>query len=408
MISRYPTLLAAGTLFLSLVSYGVCPVPAAQTDLAWAAETLCSDYSGEPRTWVRAEYLHWWIKGNDLPPLVTTSPMGTPQAVAGVLSPGTDVLFGDGPGDTGARPGVRAAIGHWFDDSKSFGVEAAWSSVFGVAGGGGFFIASDGDPIVARPFFEVNLQQNAAELTAFTNPIGTVIAEGSIGVRTSSELQSASLLLRVRDREGTRGRLDLLGGYRFLRFQEGLVIDEQVIARDPGGLVPVGTTFQLTDRFSTENNFHGGEFGLATEFVHEFLSLQFLGKVALGNIRQEIHRSGDTVLTIPPPVNATSTTAGGLLTQPTNIGTRVNNEFAVLPEFGINATVLLTERLTFTTGYSLLLLNHVARSGEQIDTVLNSTQIGGNALVGPARPQPTFADSDFWAQGLQFGFVFEH
>ena len=46
--------------------------------------------------WITGEYLNWSAKGDKLPPLVTTSPPGTPLAQAGVLgAPGTSVLFGD-------------------------------------------------------------------------------------------------------------------------------------------------------------------------------------------------------------------------------------------------------------------------------------------------------------------------
>ena len=48
------------------------------------------------RFWVGMDYLAWSVKGDRLPPLVTTSPAGTPLAQAGVLGPpGTTVLFGD-------------------------------------------------------------------------------------------------------------------------------------------------------------------------------------------------------------------------------------------------------------------------------------------------------------------------
>lgn len=358
------------------------------------------------RTWASVEYLRWWIKGNDLPPLVTTSPLGTPRTEAGVLGPGTEVLFGDDRIDTDDRPGVRATIGRWLDDDASIGIQASWVSVFDTSGDGDFFIQSDGDPIIARPFFDAVLQQNASELTAYTDPLGTTVAEGSVGVRTSSELHSASLLLRSRYRQGPRGRIDLLGGYRYLRFHEHIAIAEQVIARDPGGLVPVGTTFDLDDDFRTGNQFHGAELGVSTEFYYRLVNLQLVGKLAMGNIRQKTEIRGATTVSVPPPIDTTSTSSGGLLSQPTNIGTRVDNKFAVLPEFGINIAVPLTQRCTFTTGYSLLLLNHVARSGEQIDSVINSTQIGGNPLVGPARPHATHGDSDFWVQGLQFGLTF--
>jgi hypothetical protein len=36
------------------------------------------------RLWVEADYLHWRMKGDPLPALMTTSPVGTPQCKAGV------------------------------------------------------------------------------------------------------------------------------------------------------------------------------------------------------------------------------------------------------------------------------------------------------------------------------------
>ncbi|MCI0640168.1 MAG: BBP7 family outer membrane beta-barrel protein [Gemmataceae bacterium] len=35
--------------------------------------------------WARVDYLHWWVEGTRLPPLLTASPPGTVQTSAGVL-----------------------------------------------------------------------------------------------------------------------------------------------------------------------------------------------------------------------------------------------------------------------------------------------------------------------------------
>jgi hypothetical protein len=80
----------------------------------------------------------------------------------------------------------------------------------------------------------------------------------------------------------------------------------------------------------------------------------------------------------------------------------------VLPEFAANLKLDLTEQLTFTIGYTLILLNHVARSGEQIDTGLNLSQLSFGGLFGTARPAPLLNDSDLWAQGLNLGIVWTH
>src|SRR5580704_1335431 len=45
---------------------------------------VVADSSGD-RGWVDAEYLLWWMRGQTVPALVTTSPAGTPMSSAGVL-----------------------------------------------------------------------------------------------------------------------------------------------------------------------------------------------------------------------------------------------------------------------------------------------------------------------------------
>src|SRR4029079_4284076 len=37
-----------------------------------------------PRHYIAVDALGWWVKSDQLPPLVTTSPIGTPAAIAGV------------------------------------------------------------------------------------------------------------------------------------------------------------------------------------------------------------------------------------------------------------------------------------------------------------------------------------
>jgi hypothetical protein len=51
----------------------------------------------------------------------------------------------------------------------------------------------------------------------------------------------------------------------------------------------------------------------------------------------------------------------------------------------------------------VLYLDDVVRPGTQIDRVVNATQIGGGALVGPARPAFGFNSTDVWLYGANFG-----
>lgn len=91
-----------------------------------------------------------------------------------------------------------------------------------------------------------------------------------------------------------------------------------------------------------------------------------------------------------------------------NIGSHEQDQFAFVPELGVNIGLQLTRRFKARVGYSFLWVSSVARAGEQIDPVVNVTQFpilsANGPLVGPARPSVKFADTDFWAHGLNFGF----
>ena len=91
--------------------------------------------------------------GNHLTPLVTTSPAGTAQPIAGVVGagPNTQVLFGDRNYDGEMRSGFRTNAVYWLDECQKCGL---WGDFFflgraqsSFAGGA----SSDaGAPVIAR------------------------------------------------------------------------------------------------------------------------------------------------------------------------------------------------------------------------------------------------------------------
>jgi hypothetical protein len=98
---------------------------------------------------------------------------------------------------------------------------------------------------------------------------------------------------------------------------------------------------------------------------------------------------------------------GGLLTQAnTNIGHFARDRFSVLPEAGVNVGYQFTERLRGFVGYDFMYLSRVARPGDQI-TPINSSQIPPNP-PGPGPVRVNIKDSDFWAQGVNFGLEFRY
>src|SRR5205807_3112524 len=122
--------------------------------------------------------------------------------------------------------------------------------------------------------------------------------------------------------------------------------------------------------------------------------------VGLGSTHQHATIIGST--TVTPPGGAPTVVAGGLLAQPSNIGSYSRDKFSFVPELGINVGYQVTDHLRAFVGYTFLYWDDVVRPGDVIDVGLNPTQLpsanGPGRLIGPARPAFQFHDSNFWAQ----------
>ena len=166
-------------------------------------DDACGPICSPPgKYWLRTDYLAWWTNGTKLPPLVTTSPTGTPVAQAGVLgAPGTTVFFGDATVGTDMRSGFRTTLGMWLDCCHKWDVEFDYLSLGERPND--FNMFSTGFPILARPFFNVRNQRPSER-------IGRLSGHGSGNRRapTPALLQGAgvtvqpqSLLVRLVLRE---------------------------------------------------------------------------------------------------------------------------------------------------------------------------------------------------------------
>jgi hypothetical protein len=374
----------------------------AMSSLSIAQEETISDadefVSAAPTWRLRGEYLHWWASRTSLPALVSSSPPGTIRQDAGVLGTlGATVLYGNNSVGGGDRSGGRLTLSRWLDDESITGIEFSGFIVGDDFQSGDFTASSNGVDIISRPFFNAVSGQEDAELVSFPG-----VLAGRVTVSSYSEIYSGAALIRQNLGLGSRGRLDLLGGYRYLRFRESLTITENLGSIDPGGLVPIGTTFDIEDRFSVANDFHGFDAGLSAEFfIGDRLTLELLAKAAIGEVTRRSTISGRSIVTVP--ANAPTTTAGGLLALPTNIGSRVDRDFGVIPEFGINGNLAISGNTSLQFGYSLILFNDILRAGQQIDRSVNTSQIGGNPLVGTNRPEFGWRSSDLLLHGLSIG-----
>jgi hypothetical protein len=171
-----------------------------------------------------------------------------------------------------------------------------------------------------------------------------------------------------------------------------------------GGILPQGTTFDLSDQFAAENEFHGGTIGLKSRMARGRWSLDTLFKAAFGSARQHVSIAGTGEIVIPPGVEVPLN--GGFLALPTNIGEYERSRFVIIPEITANLRYHLSQNASVHIGYNLIWISEVVSSGDQIDTTLNLSQQSG-PLVGPANPAFTFRDQNYWLQGLNFGVSWE-
>lgn len=362
----------------------------------------CPGCVGAPGTYyARAEVLGWWIDGFSVPALVTTSPTGTAREDAGVLgTPGAAVLFGDDALAGDLRLGGRLTVGGWLGAGRHSGIEAIY---FGLMDSGSSFAAtSNGDPILARPFFNVEpgLEGQDSELVAFPGELS-----GSVSVSSNTKLYGLEILYRHALSQEWPRRVDLVAGWRYNRLEDDLLItDSKEVLSGATGLA-VGTTLSEFDHFLTENTFHGAEVGVVYERWWCKWAVEGVLKVALGNTHSEALVDGSTTVTVPVPggPDDVTVTPQGLLAQQSNIGSRERDEFAVIPELGINVGYDVTCNMRAMVGYSFIYWSRVARPGDQIDTDLNLSQIPPGTLNGIPRPEFRWAITDMWVQGVNAG-----
>lgn len=343
---------------------------------------------------VETDFLMWWIRGADVPALVTTSPDGTLRDDAGVMGlPPTSVLFGNDQIGTEFRPGVRVNAARRFDSSSSM---SAYLNAFYLGSDTGqndYQAGSNGSPILARPFLNAGSGLEDSELVAFPN-----ILAGSVAVDSFSELYGGGLGIQHEGELGRNAHWRLSSGYRFLRFRDAIGIREDLVSTDAGGVIPLDTEFVVNDRFAADSRYHAMNVGLNVGKSFSRWEIEASANLGLGAMNRRLQITGQTDVTIP--ALPTTTTAGGLLAQPTNIGTYRSSRFTAVPEWRLKAQRRLCDFAAIGISYDLMLVPNVWRASEQIDRTVNDSQIGGGALVGAARPAPILASQTLWAQGI--------
>jgi hypothetical protein len=364
------------------------------------------------RLWVAADLLVWATSGSSLPPLVTSSPAGTPASQAGVVGqPGTSILSGNEWAAGTMRTGGRVTVGYWFDPRQLDGIDAQYFEL-ADAKYGGTFTNQGGSVLLARPYVDAVSGQQASVLfpPPYTLPADATLLNRSINASQATLFQGFDLILR-----GSLGceqfhRRWLVGGYRFLQLNDNLsVYDSSIVSTGSPGGFP-STSILATDLFSSRTQFHGGEFGLIEKWWRDRWGFQILGKMALGGSFYDTDIGGLTTTSVTSTSGATpavTSTAGSVLAQPTNIGDYGSSSFAAVGELGATVDWAIWSQCRLSVGYTFLWWSQVARAASQVDPTVNPTQFPPGTLSGAAAPAYHLRTTDFWGQGLNLGFEYQ-
>jgi hypothetical protein len=339
--------------------------------------------------------------------LVVADQPGTARSAVGLpTTPGQKVLFG-GPGlNGGLRTGFRINAGLWLDCARLWGFEGDYFFL-GSAHDSGSFTAPSGFPL-SRPFFNISTGLPDAELVSFPG-----VVSGSVTVSARNTFNGGGAFVRRNlccnfdtcDPCCVTGyRIDFLAGYRHFQMNDTLQVREDLTSLAQAQ-VPPGTRIIVTDRFRTENTFDGALIGFAGDVRYGRWSADFRTGVSLGNLHRTLAIDGGTVVTQPgqPAV----TRVGGLLAQASNIGRYTSDSFTTVPEVGVNLGYQITPALRVHVGYTFFYLPNTWRAGDQIDTVVDPTQLAG--AVSPfGRPAARLASTGTVVQGVSFGLLFRY
>ena len=364
------------------------------------------------RLWLAPEVLFWSTSGNSLPTLVTSSPAGTQAAQAGVVGqPGTTILSGNDWAPGTFRPGGRITVGYWLDPTQHDGIDAQYFQL-ADATSTGTFTNQGGAVLLARPYVDATTGQQASVLLPPPNtlPADPALLARSITATQDTSWQGFDLLYRRSLSCDLLHRRWLVGGYRFLQLNDNLsVIDQSTVSTGSPGGFP-STSILATDLFSARTQFHGGELGLIEKWWYDRWGFQLLGKMALGGSFYDTDIGGMTTTTVTPSAGGIPTatsTAGSVLSQPTNIGNYGSSSFAAVGELGATVDWAIWSQCRLSVGYTFLWWSQVARAAAQVDPSVNPTQFPPGTLSGAAAPAYNLRTTDFWGQGLNLGFEYQ-
>ena len=333
------------------------------------------------RCWIDADYLLWWMKDGHVPgALLPEGPL--PHGLSPGVFTGLTRRMAEGF-DQGLISGGRVTVGYWLDPDQLLSLEA-----------GGF--------LLEQSSIGAGLPADAATLLALAtlspgrgrrdrhSPVQVLLPPGRS--RRQRPVQpwrlpppAPAAAGRV-SLPGPGGKSEALGHRRRVarssgtghRQSRGQVQDPDPVLRSPGrhpGWLPSRPA---------ERGWHpeAGR-GRQPRDRHRQRS-----QIGLRRIRR-------------PRRSATPPRAASSPSRPT-WASRRTTAWPWFPKFSLKLSFDLTPHMHVFAGYTFLYSSSVVRPGDQVDQVVNLSQICG-PLIGPTRPLPLFRTTDFCGPGRQPG-----
>ncbi len=334
-----------------------------------------------------AELMLMFRKGDRMPALATDGPLDSanpPQVFAGEENVYKDMSVGG-----------RLTIGTWLDDCKDRHlVGRAWfagEQTFGFNGD------QNSHPTLVRPFFNVTDGLTADDDMLVVANFNQ--ASGRLTIQGDSNVYGADLSIRQLWYKNCGMTVDLLYGYQYMGLDESLTIADRSVSLND--VPPIGSIRATTDIFDVENDFHGGQIGMATHYREGCWSFSSLAKVGFGSLRRRSVLTGSTFNSID---GNNATDPNGLLVRSTNAGTVNDDTFGWVPELDFTLGWQKYPCFDVTVGYHIIAMTDALQVSGVIDP-----NLAVNAAVPPTglqRPSANFRHGTFYVQGIHFGISY--
>lgn len=318
--------------------------------------------------WVNSAYFLGKTESDSIPPLLAVGGNGVPG------TPGVTTIYGQERLKQPFRSGMRLELGSWLDRCHNWGVDSSF--FFMQSTRVEYQAASDGDPLLARPYLAQPWNLPAVDVLAAPGQ-----RQGSFSASSPMTFIGADVNSRHTYACEDKYRIDWLAGYRYIRMSEEILMHSHSNSID-------GWSQDIDESFRTVNAFHGGQIGFTGEYRFDRIYVGCLAKVAFGATWSTLQIEGQTQTQFV----GTNTTPGGLMATPNVLGTLHERNFAVVPEANFTIGYQVGDHWRAYLGYTFVYVSSVARPGQALDLLSR----------GPSLPSSDI-NTDFWMHGINLG-----